>query len=452
LDWEGKPRAERLAAMHADPAAYVIQEHVERSSVPVWQDGRFQVARLAVRGFATASDGGYTAMRGGLARITADTPSLNLSAKMGEQSKDTWILANEPVSQVSLLPLSGQPVALRRSGAELPSRVAEHLYWLGRQMERADGAARLLRAVVLRLTSETNVETVLELPVLIRALAERGYIEPGFVVEGIRQQLPTIERALPDSVFDAAQAGSLRAIVSHMLRLASVVRDRMSLDSWRIIHRIDDEFQSHDPRFSDLSDVLSLTNEMIVDLAAFGGMVMESMTRTQGWRFLDLGRRLERCLQTASLLRHTLVNPAQVQSPVLEAVVDICDSLMSYHSRYLANLQLNAVVDLLLTDESNPRSVVYQLAVMADHVDRLPRDSSQPVLAIEQRLAMSALQSVRMMDVKFVVDKYKEGDKTPLRRVLVGLESQLPQLSDAITHRYLIHAGPAHLLQELRPE
>ena len=157
------------------------------------------------------------------------------------------------------------------------------------------GRRSLLRTVLSRLTSEQELAGVPELNPLLRCLAALGQLEPGFVIEGIRQQLPAIERPLPAAVFDTAQSASLAAIVATVHRLGSLVRDRISVDSWHIIHRVHEDFQLLSGRDAvNLSDILILVNRMIIDLAAFGGLVDESMTRTQGWRFLDIGRRLER--------------------------------------------------------------------------------------------------------------------------------------------------------------
>ena len=160
-----------------------------------------------------------------------------------------------------------------------------------------------------RLTSEHDVAGLPELDPLLRCLAALGQLEPGFVIEEIRQQLPAIERALPAAVFDATQSASLASIVAEVHRLGSLVRDRISVDSWRIIHRVHEEFQLlSEPATVRLSDILMLANRMIIDLAAFGGLVDESMTRTQGWRFLDIGRRLERALHTVTLTQNILVD------------------------------------------------------------------------------------------------------------------------------------------------
>jgi len=307
--------------------------------------------------------------------------------------------------------------------------------------------------VFIRLASESERDSMPELPVLIRALAEQGQIEPGFVVEGIRQQLPAIENELPRAMFDEQQPGSLRHTVTSLYRLASMVRDRMSLDSWRILNRL--EQQSQPPRRGrtlEPAEVLAILSDLIIDLAAFAGLSTESMTRTQGWRFLDIGRRLERSLYTISLARNAVVQVPVQEGPVLESLLEVADSQMTYRSRYLSSLQLAPVLDLILTDETNPRSLAFQLVALADHVEQLPRDRNQPQRSPEQRIMMSALGGMRMVDIEALCEVQQGGERTHLERLLSRLAMQLPKLSDVISHRYLIHAGSSRQLAEIRPE
>ena len=125
---------------------------------------------------------------------------------------------------------------------------------------------------------------------------------------------------------------------------------------------------------ADLADMLEKINALLRNLSAFTGLTLENMTRTQAWQFLQLGRRLERGLQTSSLIRNMLQSGGATEYAVLEALLEAADSIMTYRSRYLARVQLGPVLDLLLTDESNPRSVAFQLVNCTAHVEQLPRD------------------------------------------------------------------------------
>jgi uncharacterized alpha-E superfamily protein len=136
---------------------------------------------------------------------------------------------------------------------------------------------------------------------------------------------------------------------------------------------------------------------------------------------------------------------------VLEALVETADSLMTYRSRYLSRMQLAPVLDLLITDETNPRSVAYQLVACSAHVDQLPRDATSPDHSPEQRLAMALLHAVQMADATDLARQYTAGDARELADLFHQFEMKLPQLSDAIAHKYLIHGGPTRMLSEIMP-
>ena len=189
--------------------------------------------------------------------------------------------------------------------------------------------------------------------------------------------------------------------------------------------------------------MLTLINALIVDLAAIEGLVAGSMTRSHVFRFLDLGRRLEQALQTVGLVQSCFVGNRAVTPVLLEAVLEIADSLMTYRSRYLANLQMAAVLDLLLTDETNPRSVAFQLMQLEEHVDQLPRDESIPGYDANRRLTMSMIHTLRMVNVQEISDMHNLGEYAQLADLIDGLSRELPMLSNQISQRYLVHAGPA---------
>lgn len=437
------PPAELAARIKAKPQQFVGQEMVHRSTAPEWSsDGAIRPVHVVIRAFAAASGDSFTVLEGGLARTSTAEPAPASGEPPAEKSKDAWIVGREEAEFVSLLAPRDQSIALRRTGADLPSRVADNAFWLGRQIERAEAAARLLRTVALRMSSESSGRTSPALPALWHVLAEQGQIEPGFVVEGIRQRLPKLEQVLPAAVLDPEQQGSLAAVIRQTFRTASQLRDRISLDTWRVIKRMQGQFENSVPTGADWTALLNVSNELIIDLAALGGMVMESMTRAQMYRFLDIGRRLERAVQLASLLRQCFGAADSPPVELYEAVLEIGDSLMTYRARYLANLQLAPVLDLLLTDETNPRSVAFQLAALEGHLDALPRNERRPGLDDDQRLMMSMVHDTRMIDVEHIAEQRSLGEEGGLSPLLERLETDLPALSDALAHRFFAHAGP----------
>ena len=431
-----------------NPAQFVAQEIVERSSLPKWHRGQFESVYLALRSFVVATQDGFEVLAGGLARTSTTLGSLQTSVFSGEGSKDTWVLADEERPQPTFLPAANAPIELRRSGADLPSRVADNVFWLGRYLERSEFSGRLLRAVTLRLTSETDYRNLPDVPMLLRAMACQGQIDAGYVVDGIQQQLPSIDVVLPDYVVSRNETCSLRSTLASTLFIASKVRDRLSVDSWRILLNLEARFQAAgDPH--DLTSLLNLTNQLILDLSAFSGIVNESMTRTQAYRFLMIGRRLERAMQIISLLDNCFLRVANIPSELLEAALEVADSLMTYRSRYMANLQFAAVLDLILTDETNPRSLAFQLVRLEQLVAELPRTQLAASRDLHQRLAMSMVHDIRMVDID-AINKFRGcGEDCPLQTLLSKVSRDLPLLSNAVTHRYLVHAEVSQRLTEV---
>jgi uncharacterized alpha-E superfamily protein len=195
-------------------------------------------------------------------------------------------------------------------------------------------------------------------------------------------------------------------------------------------------------------DLLSTLDTAVIHLSSFAGMGVESMTRGPGWRFLDMGRRIERALHTMALLRATLAHKSPNTNTIIESLLEIADSWMTYRWRYLTNLQLPPMLDLLLTDETNPRSAAFQLVALGDHVKNLPRDESQPVFSDEQRLILAAQTRMRLADVEQLCKVENDGQRRQLVRFLVHMAAQLRKLSDSVTHTYLIHAGPSRQMGE----
>ena len=198
---------------------------------------------------------------------------------------------------VTLLKTSDDDVPLRRGGVDLPSRVAEQFFWLGRQAERAESLARLLRTVTLRLTSEADSASLVELPSLLRVLAEGGQIEPASSSTKSARSCRRSSgccRCRCSTTSSRTHCGRPSRKLAH---LSALVRDRISLDTWRILRQLDEQFWPSTSE-TDLADLLEKLDALLRNLSAFTGLALENMTRTQAWQFLQLGRRLERGLQT----------------------------------------------------------------------------------------------------------------------------------------------------------
>ena len=275
---EKKQLADRV---RATPHRFVAQELIARSTAPVWADGALRHGHIALRTFVVASGDSYQVMPGALAHVSNSGETPGESMFVGHGSKDVWVLADGPVAPVTLLQPPGTPMAPRRSGNDLPSRVADNLFWLGRHVERAEWAARLLRSILGRMISESASNTLEELTVLFRALTWQWPDASGLY--GVKPGESVTESQVLSFLYDPLHPGSLHTILAALGQAASIVRDRISLDSWRILRRLDDDFHPGYPLgVVALADVLSMLNQMILNLSAFSGVAMENMTRGSG--------------------------------------------------------------------------------------------------------------------------------------------------------------------------
>jgi uncharacterized circularly permuted ATP-grasp superfamily protein/uncharacterized alpha-E superfamily protein len=442
-DLAAADRAATVARLKAHPREYVAQARLDLSTAPVLSGESLVPRKMVLRAYLAADPAarsGFTVMPGGLTRVSAAPDAMVVSMQRGGGSKDTWVLAAGAAIDFSLLN-TGARVELTRAGGDLPSRAADNLFWLGRYAERAEGTTRLLRGIAVRLAERSGLGDTPELPALLDALTLQGELPSPADGEGP-------EGHVLRAVFDPGHSGSLGSTVRSVRRLAGMVRDRISIDMWRALNGLAD-FPPDVAAYGDdgptPADVLDLLNRTVITLAAFGGLAVESMTRGEGWRFLDLGRRLERSLHMIALLNGSVTYPAAQEGPVLDAILEVADSGMTYRRRYLGSLRAEAVLDLLVFDESNPRSLAAQLAALEDDVNHLPRPQRGAGRSPEQRFALGALSSVRMAEPEKMA-AVADGVRPELKTVLDHVAGWLPILSDAITLQYLTHLQPSRHL------
>jgi uncharacterized alpha-E superfamily protein len=425
--------------IRATPAMYVAQEQVALSTVPVWQDGQLRPRHLVLRVYAVASGGSYVVMPGGLTRVTTSLDTLVTSMQAGGGSKDTWVFAAEPTSQFSLLPSHSTPLDISRATFALPSRAADNLFWLGRYLERVEPPARVARAILPRLFQELDLAAMAGVAAGRRILTGLGFIgQPGAPPN---QSLASLERETLAMIYDGQARHGLPASIHQVRRVGWLLRDRISADAWRILNQLDLQVSSPPPPEPlRISGALDLLNQAIGTLSAFSGMVMESMTRGEGWRFLDIGRRLERAAQMVEIVRHGLGFENDADSGQLEVLLEIADSSLTYRSRYIASMQPDLVLDLLLLDEANPRSVAYQLARLREHIEQLPASHPSIGRPPQARIAISLLTAVQLAAVEDLMNADTEGWRANLENFLSRLTEDLRLLSEALTREYFNHA------------
>ncbi len=379
-DLSAEERILLQARVAAHPHRYVAQEWVHVSQAPVLERAGGRQMRAALRGaqmqmtmqtpglradaltartvglrvFAVATPSGYRVMPGGLTRVAVDGDSRMIAMQRGGRSKDTWVLSSAPVnSSFSLLSTTVRPQDLVRSSANLPSRTAENLFWYGRYGERCESAARAMRVAIAGVLDHTAEAGDRAAPSLV--LVERLGL-----IEGEDDASVELLRAATHP--EEALSRRLR----QLSRVAFNLRDRMSADNWRTLNQLTAEpvFQ----RIATLPLALAWLDRAVSSMMTLSGFVLEGMTRNIGWRFLSLGRRIER-LNALCVALQVATNEGHAHG--LDWLLDLTDSTGTYRSRYLVAPEWLPVLDLLLCDDSNPRSVAFQLRGICEYVNRL---------------------------------------------------------------------------------
>ncbi|MCC9641816.1 circularly permuted type 2 ATP-grasp protein [Rhodopirellula sp. JC740] len=437
-----------IQQIKAEPNRFVGQQRLSHSVTPVWHQERFEPWHVSLRTFVLQTNNSVEVLPGALARVSPNEDLLSNSPVQGQLSQDCWIVSEKPVDhETTLLKTDHSTIVLRRSGAELPSRVAEHLFWLGRYVERCESIARLLRTTLARLAGEDDLSELPEMSRLVAALAAVGQLEPDYVIEGLDGAMPQLDSVLPSSVLDTSHPRALQSAILSALSNATAVRDRISLDAYRIFQSVHADLAGTKRNVTpNVSRALERLNRLITHLLAFSGLTAESLTRTHGWRFLLLGRRLERADQTAELLLATMTRPIADEVGMCEAILDATDSLMTYRSRYLSLLRPAPTIDLLVTDETNPRSLRFQLNDIQQLLYDLPTDPGRVALGADERLARELQHPLLIADVATLTEVNSSGKRAQLQQLLELVQEKIPLLANAIAGRYLIHTAPEQTL------
>lgn len=444
-------RQSLLERLKSHPHLYCAQEPMRFSNGPVWRNSRIINRPISLRVFLVATDDTYTVMPGGLTSVMpADQYPCSFGrGEKGSDTKDTWVLSDTPVSTAAPLPFPGLEVEVRHREKDMPSRVADGLFWLGRYLERTENHTRLLRSALSRVNYETGSQELLELTHLVRIMNGLGVTLPESAATSLEESLPSLEPDLLSLVFDPQIPHGLQSALSGLCFNARSVRDRFSADTWRIINRLEDSLARPGrptPPLEQMEDPVSHLNRLMLHLVAFSGMEMDNMTQGNGWLFLEMGRRIERSLYLAGILRSGLVIPGKDESIMLKVILELADSFMSYRSRYFTFLQLMPTLDLLITDETNPRSLSYQANALHRYYRRLPATRPDPLPDPAEKILIASLASLKLIDYDAIKTPGPSGRREALDTLLESFVREMPRLSDLISLAYFTHTRTLHTL------
>jgi uncharacterized circularly permuted ATP-grasp superfamily protein/uncharacterized alpha-E superfamily protein len=383
--------------LNSDGAKLVGQEVVTLSTTPAWIGGKLTPRPMSLRVFAARTANGWQIMPGGFARIGGSDDVSAIAMQSGGAAADVWIVSDRPVERHTLLPAEGS--FTRNMPGSLPSRAADNLFWLGRYIERAEGALRILRAWHARFAEAADPSQPL--------LAD------------VTTYLAAVDIDTEDAVPDTLLRNIDSAVYS-----ASNIRDRFSPDGWLALTDLAKTARRFRTTVSPGDDASHAMTILLRKLAGFAGLVHENMYRFMGWRFLSLGRHIERGLHMTRLLGH--MSGPDAPDGALDMLLEIGDSVMTHRRRYNVNTARLTVTDLLALDPLNPRSILFQMNEIHREVEQLPNALVNGQMSPFYREAMRLHSGLAVMTPETMsVDVYRR------------LERELEQLSDLLAHTYL---------------
>jgi len=412
-------RGNLLAAMERRPLDYCGQEIVPLATTPALIDERFVPRPFTLRAFvARGADGEWTVMPGGFARLSSSDEVQGGWMGEGDLSADVCIVDDAAPATLAATPI-GETAKVRRGGGILASQAADNLFWFARYGERAEITLRVIRAVLgsmieVDAAAGSNPETV---AALLNLLVDWGAIEPATA----RLPVAQVARA---ALSETRLPGGVGTIYGRFRAAGMTLRDRLTPDFWRIVSRPLPALESHRP-----GSLLRLTRELIERMSALSGMLAENFNRGPSWRFIDLGRRIERALGICTAIDMLgLIAPGTAdQAEALGVLLDLSDSQITYRARYMTGPRRDPVLDILLLDPDNPRSLMFQINAICDHIAALPglaEDMMPEAPLLEARALQGPLRAVTIEDFDEVLLKDTE------RRLLA--------LSETIAARYFL--------------
>jgi uncharacterized circularly permuted ATP-grasp superfamily protein/uncharacterized alpha-E superfamily protein len=417
------------AAIKARPVDFVGQEAAVLSTMPVWREGTLQPRPFVLRVYATPVADGWRAMPGGFCRVSEEREArAALSMGEGTLAADVWVLSEQPVEPISLL---SEDVRVRRLTGDLPSRAADNLFWLGRYLERAEDTLRLVRSLSMSLMdSERALRGAGATHDNLRSiLVEWEAIDESASLANVAD----IARA---AMYDETANGSVSSLVATARRTASGMRERLSEDFWKLLHNLDAQTKGRGDEQLSEGESLARAEAALQALSTLSGLAQENMNRVAGWRFLDMGRRIERGVNTCRIVRGLATDEATVDD--LDALLDLIDSQITYRSRYLEGIALVPVRDLAMLDPFNPRSMAFQVGMLEAHLSSLPALQNDGMPEEPMRLLIRLASQVETEDAA-LLDAHKAS----------AFEQALETLSNAIADRFFLHGAKAAPIKKL---
>lgn len=436
---------EWAARIARQPEDHTVQGYLALSQMPTWKSGRsgerIQPRSLLLRVFVV-SDGaqGWRVLPGGLTRIASEELEI-ASMQRGGSSADTWVLTEGEVDPTSLLHHEHPAVDTAHRTRTVTSRAAENLFWLGRYTERTENTARLARVALMGLSGEDQDSQPLMTWLSTLCVAN------GLVLSAVppaTQARRVFERSLIAALGEPQKGTSSVGFNLQAVRsAASAVRERLSQEQWNLIVRAEQEFRLgcasciSEGEYS-TPEALRVLEMLSHHTAAMTGAQTDRMTRDDGWRLLSTGRHLERMGFLAHALSCAFESGAVHDEAGFEAIVALFDSTITFHAQYQQRHDIPALLDLLVLDGDNPRSLGWVAQTLRGRLAKLA--GSPPGVMPVMAMPVPDPQ-------EWTLETLCERDASGRYGILLVLLRQCVdasfRLSDDLTARYFAHSGDA---------
>ncbi len=419
----------------------VAEKFFKFATTPSWNGRQLAPERYALRLFSARVQDDYSVMPGGLAMTIQSDSATGLNAPQGK-ARDIWILSETQVSyHLSRLRPSLESIQFSRTGLALPSRVADNLFWLGRYAERSEWTMRLIRSILDRIEVDSGPEE--DTQTMISALTVWLTKDPGApLIIGKNHDLGQVMAGVRALIHGPQRNYGLQASLENLHRVAGITRDRLSQEAWTTLNSfVSDGTWCKNLDSLTTNDIVRRLNEGIIALTAFSGMVMENMTRNFGWRFLDIGRRIERAINLSELVLALFADRTndELERDRLSYLLELADSSMTYRARYRLAPVLPAVLDLLLLDETNPRALAFQLTALAEHIEALSAGIYDAPSAKDKRIVLDLLERIQQADPNVFLEFGENVSRDTLQKLLEPQVQYIQKLSNEITKKYFRH-------------
>ena len=425
---------------------HTVQSYLPLSQMPTWSQarglGQIEPRAMMLRVFAV-SDGpqSWRVLPGGLARLAGADAQI-ASMQRGGSSADVWVQTHGHIDRTTLLQPHSTPASLARHRAPVTSRAAENMFWLGRYTERAENAVRLARLTLDLLGGEDQSSQAL-LDWLHRLALRNGLVSAK--VPTTPKSRRVFERSLIADLGNA-DAASVVYNLRCVRQAAAAVRERLSQDNWNQIVRAEADFIRHSAAQtgeSGESFAIGAAQRSLeaasAALASLTGAQTDRMTRDDAWRLLSIGRHIERLAFLSGALAAGFKDGAVHEVAGFEAVVALFDSTITFHARYQQRRDVATMVDLLVLDGDNPRSLAWVTQTLRGRIAKLAGSAPGKLTALSYELPDPASWTLESLCEPGADNSYPT-----LVQLFATCAAAAYHVSDAIGTRYFTLTSDSH--------